>query len=194
MPMKLLILCLFLASALLIIPFTTNAQTPTSGGRRTELEYLDRGFDLPGITAPEDTPGFWDTPEGKLRYEQLQMEQFEENKQELSELGKEDWASQYDSMSDRRSRRDFENRTEDLEKVTEDMIKFFEWRFDAEPIEVDEPSEESIRSRVLRITPMVEQILKTISTLTGGGIQIEEFVAMRENLAQIHALTQVLRD
>ncbi len=97
-------------------------------------------------------------------------------------------------MSDRRSRRDFENRVEDLENVTGDMIKFFEWRFDAEPIEVDEPSEESVRSRVLEITPMVEQILSTISTLTGGGIQIENFVAMRENLARIHALTRVLND
>ena len=41
---------------------------------------------------------------------------------------------------------------------------------------------------------MVEQILKTISTLTGGGIQIDEFVEVRENIAQIHALTQDLRD
>jgi len=194
MTMKLVARCLFLASTLLLIPSTTNAQTPTSGGRRTELEYLERGFDLPGITAPEDAPGFWDTPEGKVRYEQLQMERFEENRKELSELGKEDWASQYDSMSDRRSRRDFENRTEDLEKVTDDMIKFLEWRFDAEPIEVDEPSGESVRDRVVQITPMVEQILETISTLTDGGIQIKEFVEMRENLAHIHALTRVLRD
>ncbi len=194
MTMKLVARCLFLASALLIILSTTNAQTPTSGGRRTELEYLDRGFDLPGIDVPKEAPGFWDTPEGQARYEQLQMERFEENREELSELGKEDWVSQYDSMSDRRSRRDFENRTEDLEKVTDDMIKFFEWKFDAEPIEVDEPSGESVRDQVVQITPMVEQILETISTLTGGGIQIEEFIAMRENLAQIHALTQVLRD
>ena len=194
MTMKPVARCLFLASALLIITSTTNGQTPTSGGRRTELEYLDRGFDLPGITAQEEAPGFWDTPEGKARYEQLQMEQFEENREKLFELGKEDWARQYDSMSDRRSRRDFENQTEDLERVTDDMIKFFEWRFDAERIEVEEPSEKSVRDRVVRITPMVVQILETISTLTGGGIQIDTFVEMRENLAQIHALSRILRN
>ena len=197
MTMKLVARCLFLASALMMIPSTTHAQldgTQPSGGRRTELEYLDRGFYLPGIDALGEPLGFWNTPEGKVRYEQLQMERFEENRQELSELGKEDWASQYDSLSDRRSRRDFENRTEDLEKVTDVMMKFFEWRFDAEPIEVGEPSQENVRDRVVQITPMVEQILETISTLTGGGVQIQEFVAMRENLAQINALTRVLRD
>ena len=194
MTMKLVARCSLLAGTLMIIVSTTNAQTPTSGGRRTELEYLDRGFDLPGITAPEHTPGFWETPEGQARYEQIQMEEFEENREELSELGKEDWISQYDSMSDRRSRRNFENQTEDLEKITEDMIKFIEWRFDAEPLEIEGPAEESVRSRVMQITPMVEQILTTISTLSSSGIRIDEFVAMRENLAQIYALTQVLRD
>ena len=74
MTMKLVARCLFLASAFLIVLSTTNAQTPTSGGRRTELEYLDRGFDLPGIDVPREDSGFWDTPEGKVRYEQLQNE------------------------------------------------------------------------------------------------------------------------
>ena len=201
MTMKLVARCLFLAGAVLavlMLPSTMNAQWPPRGStsaesRRAEEAILDN-WDLQRISSPNEPPEFWNTPEGKARYEQLQLESFEENVEELSDLGKEDWATRYDSVSDRQPRRDFENRTEDLETVTEDMIKFLEWRFDAEPIEVDEPSEESVRDWVLRITPIVEQILETISTLTGGGIQIEEFVAMRENLAQIHALTQVLRD
>ena len=194
MTMKTVARCLFRASALLIIPASLIAQTPTSGGRRTEFEYLERGFFLPGIDALEEPLDYWNTPEGKIRYEELQMQRFEENRLELSELGKEDWAGQYDSMSDGGSRRDFENWTEDLENVTDKMIKFFEWRFDAEPIEVDEFSQENVRDQVLQITPMVEQILDTISTLSGGGVQIEAFVAMRENLAQTHALTRALRN
>ena len=194
MKMNLAARCLCLASALLIIASTTNAQTPTSGGRRTELEYLERGFDLPGIDVPREAELFWDTPEGKLRYEQNQAERLAENTQQLSELGKEDWAGQYDSLSDPRTRQDFENRTEDLENVTDDMSKYFEWKFDAEAVEVDAPSEESLRDQLVQITPMVEQIVATISTLASGGIQVQEFIAMRRNLAHIHTLSQVLRD
>ena len=193
MTMKPVARCLFLASALLMIPSTTNAQQMNEG-RRLELEYLDRGFDLEGIDAPKHEPAFWDTPEGKAKYEQLRLEGFQKNIEDLSQLGKEDWATQYDSISDRRVRGEFEKRAEDLEKVTDDIIKFFAWRFEAEPLEVDEPSEESVRDRLVQITPMVEQILETISTLAGSGIPVQEFIQMRENLAQIHALSQVLRD
>ena len=202
MTMKPVARFLFLASALLMFPSTTNAQQSRSelgsggmsDGRRLELEYLDRGFDLEGINAPTYDPDFWSTPEGKARYEQLRLEGFQKNREDLSQLGKEDWATQYDSISDRRVRGEFEKRAEDLEKVTDDIIKFFAWRFEAEPLEVDEPSEESVRDRLVQITPMVEQILETISTLAGSGIPVQEFIQMRENLAQIHALSQVLRD
>ena len=112
----------------------------------------------------------------------------------MSQLGKEDWATPYGLISDRRVRGEFEKRAEDLEKVTDDIIKFFTWRFEAEPLEVEEPSEESVRDRLVQITPMVEQILETVSTLAGSGIPVQEFIQMRENLAQIHALSQVLRD
>ncbi len=194
MKMNLVARCLCLASALLMISSTTNAQTPTSGGRRTELEYLERGFDLPGIDVPREPELFWETPEGKLRYEQNQAERLAENTEQLAELGKEDWTGQYDSLSDTRTRQDFENRTEVLENVADDMSKYFEWKFDAEPVEVDAPSEEGLRDQLVQITPMVEQIVETISTLASGGINVQEFVAMRRNLAYIHALAQVLRD
>ena len=200
MTMKLVARCLFLASALLMIPSTTIAQDtgvggfPAGAGRNTDLEFLDRGFDVLGVTPPGMPPGYWNTEEGKARFEQLQLQRFAENVEELSEIEKEDWTAQYDSISDRRTRRDFEDRAEDLEKITDGIIKFFEWRFDAEPIEVDEPSEESLRDGVVEITPMVTQILESIETLQSGGIEVQTFVEMRENLAQIHALTRVLRD
>ena len=199
MRMKPVTRCRFIASAVLMIPSTSNAQlpngSPPSGGRRTELEYLDRGFDLEGITNSEHLPGFWNTPEGQARYEELQLERLEENLEELSDLGKEDWASRYGLVSDRRSRRDFENRAEDLEDVTDDIIKWVEWRFSAEPIAVEEPSGESFRDGLAQLTPMVEQILETISTLTGGvAVPVDQFVEMRTKLAQIHALSRIVRD
>ena len=198
MTMKLVAHCLFLAGALLMITSTMNAQSGIlneSAGRRTELESLDRGFDIEGITVRNAPPGFWETPAGKARYEQIQMENFEQDVEALSELGEEDWVDRYDdSVSDRRARGEFEDRVEDLEDITNDLIDFFEWRFDAEPIEVDDPSEESVRNGVVQISPLVDQILDAISTLQSGGIQVEAFVEMWENLAWIHALSRVIRD
>ena len=197
MTMKRVARCVLLASALLMvplmIPFTTDAQQ-LPGGRDTSLEMLEQGFDLLGVDLPNALSDYWNTPEGKARYEQLVLERFDEKVEEFSELGKEDWATQYDAVSDRRARREFENRVEDLEKITGDIIEFFEWRYAAEPIEVDAPSAESVRDGMVEITPMVEQILEAISTLAGPGIQVQEFVEMRENLAEIHVLSRVMRD
>ena len=120
---------------------------------------------------------------------------FRESIEELTELGEEDWTAQYDSISDRSVRRDFEDSVEDLEEVTDGLIRFFEWRFAAEPIEVEEPSLEGIRERVVEMTPMLGQILEAIDTLQGGGsIEVQQFVTMRENLAHIHTLSRILRD
>ena len=70
-----------------MIPSTMNVQipagSPPSGGRRTDLEYLERGFGIEGVTTPEYDPGFWDTPAGKVKYEEIQMERFEENTEAL---------------------------------------------------------------------------------------------------------------
>jgi hypothetical protein len=199
MSLKRVTQCLLLASAVLMISSTLNAQfpngSPPSGGRRTELEYLDKGFDLEGMTNSDNRSGYWNTPEGRARYLQNQMESLGENLEELSDLGKEDWATRYDAVSDRRSRRDFENRAEDLEDVTDDIIKFVEWRFDAEPIEVEAPSEESFRDALAQITPMVERILESFSTLTDGvAIPVGQFVEMRTKFAQIYALSRIVRD
>ena len=201
MTIKLVVRSVLLASALLMITSETVAQglgpaSPTSGGRRTDLEYLDKGFDLElgGLVPPGFGDNFWSTPEGRARYEQLQMERFQENVMKLSELGKEDWIGQYDRVSERQVRRDFEDRAEDLEDVTEEIIEFFEWRFDVEPLEVEEPSEDSVRSGLVELRPMVEQIVETIETFQGGGIQVEQFVEMRENLAHIYELSRVARD
>ena len=186
--------CLFLAGVLLILPSVTNAQQ-LPGGRNTTLEMLEKGFDVLGTNVPSFPPGFWSTPEGKARLEQLQMERFRESIEELTELGEEDWTAQYDSISDRSVRRDFEDSVEDLEEVTDGLIRFFEWRFAAEPIEVEEPSLEGIRERVVEMTPMLGQILEAIDTLQGGGsIEVQQFVTMRENLAHIHTLSRILRD
>ena len=110
MSLKRVTRCLLLASAVLMIPSTSNAQIPNgsqpSGGRRTELEYMDRGFDLEGMTNSDIRSGFWNTPEGRARYLQNQLESLGENLEELSDLGKDDWATHYDAVSDRRSRRD----------------------------------------------------------------------------------------
>ena len=199
MNIKLVARRLLLAGALLMIASEASAQglgpaSPTSGGRRTDLEYLDKGFDLEGMVPPGFGPNFWSTPEGRARYEQIQMEGFRENVVKLSELAKEDWVGQYDRVSDRQVRRDFEDLAEDLEDVTEEMIEFFEWRFDVEPLEVQEPSEDSVRSGLVELSPMVEQIVETIETFQSGGIQVEQFVEMRENLAHIYELSRVARD
>ncbi len=199
MTLKLVVRSVLMASALLMIASEASAQglgpaSPTSGGRRTDLEYLDKGFDLEGFNTPGFGANFWNTPEGRARYERLQMERFGENVVKLSELGEEDWAGQYDRVSDRQVRRDLEDRVEDLEEVAGQMIEFFEWRFDVEPIEVEDPSEGDVRSGLVELSPMVKQIVETIETFQGGGIQVEEFVEMRENLAQIHALSRVVRD
>jgi hypothetical protein len=188
---------LILTVGLLIITAEGHSQATSqpSGGRRTELEYLERGFDLEGVDTSSRPAEFWNSPEGRALYLELRMERFGEDVEELSNLGKEDWASQYDSRSDRGVRREFEDRTRALEKVTGDMIDFIVWRFDAEQIEVDRPSTESVRDLLAEIPTRVNQILAAISTLTGGGgIQVDEFVEMRTNLAQIHALSRVLRD
>ncbi len=159
-------------------------------GRRNGLDYedtsVDRGFNL--------TFNYWFTPAGRARYAQLQQERFEENVEKFSELGKEDWIGQYDSVSDRSVRREFEKRADDLENVTDDMIKFLKWKFDTEPIEVAEAAEETVRRRLVQIKPMAEQILGTILTVTDGSIPIDEFVRMQENLAEIHALSRILQD
>jgi hypothetical protein len=156
---------------------------------------MDRGFDLEGMTNSDNRSGFWNTPEGRARYLQNQLESLGENLEELSDLGKDDWTTRYDAVSARRSRRDFENRAENLEDVTDDIIKFVEWRFNAEPIEVEEPSEESFRDGLAQITPVVEPILESFSTLTdGAAIPIDQFVEMRTKLAQIHALSRIVRD
>ena len=59
MTIKLAVRCLLLASALLMITSEASARgldpaSPPSAGRRTDLEYLDKGFDLEGFA----TPGF----------------------------------------------------------------------------------------------------------------------------------------
>jgi hypothetical protein len=190
MTRKLVGRCLFLACVFSIIATTATAQQP-SGGRRTELEYLDRGFDLEGITS---TAKFPDTAEGRAKYEQYQLGRFQQNVEKLSKLGKENWVGQYDSISDRGARRKLENMAEDLGTVSEEMIKFFEWRFQVEPLKVDESAGDSVRERVAKITPMVEQILRTVSVLTSGGIPVKDFVEMRENLARIHMLSRSLRN
>ena len=51
------------------------------------------------------------------------------------------------------------------------MIKFLDWRYDAEALEPT-TSEESIQDRLVQLTPMVEQIFKTASTLSVGSIDI----------------------
>ena len=94
MTMKRVAQCVLLASALLmvplVIPFTTDAQQ-LPGGRDTSLEMLEQGFDLLGVDLPNALSDYWNTPEGKARYEQLVLERFDEKVEELSELGKEDW-------------------------------------------------------------------------------------------------------
>ncbi len=194
MNMNLIVRRLFVASILVMTPSVTSAQQ-LPGGRNTDLEMLERGFDVLGTNIPSFPPGYWSTPAGKARLEQLQMERFRESIEELTELGEEDWTEQYDSTSDRSVRRGFEDRVEDLEVVTDGLIKFFEWRFAAEPVEVERPSRKGIRERVVQMTPMLGQILEAIDTLRGGGsIEVQQFVTMRENLAHIHALSQILRD
>lgn len=194
MNMNLIVRRLFVASILVMTPSMTSAQQ-LPGGRNTDLEMLERGFDVLGTNIPSFPPGYWSTPAGKARLEQLQMERFRESIEELTELGEEDWTEQYDSTSDRSVRRGFEDRVEDLEVVTDGLIKFFEWRFAAEPVEVERPSRKGIRERVVQMTPMLGQILEAIDTLRGGGsIEVQQFVTMRENLAHIHALSQILRD
>ena len=109
MTMKRVARCVLLASALLMVPlmitFTTDAQQ-LPGGRDTSLEMLEQGFDLLGVDLPNALSDYWNTPEGKARYEQLVLERFDEKVEEFSELGKEDWVTQYDAVSDRRARRD----------------------------------------------------------------------------------------
>jgi hypothetical protein len=61
-----------------------------------------------------------------------------------------------------------------------------------EPLTVDGSAQDNVRDRVANITPMVEQILRTVSVLTSGGIPVKEFVEMRENLARIHVLSRTL--
>ena len=81
----------FLAGAVLTISSTANAQiegSPTSGGRRTEFEYLDKGFDVNGINSSDQTLDYWDTPAGKKRYLQGQLKRLGEDVEELSDLGK----------------------------------------------------------------------------------------------------------
>jgi hypothetical protein len=182
--------------AIAIISMTSSlamAQQP-SGGRRTELEYLDRGFDLEGITPPRYPPEFWNTPEGRALYERQQLERFQENVTRLTELGAEDWVKGYDATGDRRARQTLGDRAEDLERVSREMIEFFEWRFQVEPLEAAAPTGEAVREGLVNLSPMVDQILATITTLTGGGIPVKEFLEMRENLARIHAVSLTLRN
>jgi hypothetical protein len=193
MTMKRIAGLLVFASVLPMLSSVLSAQQP-SGGRRTDLEYLERGFDLHGITTSNQSPEFWNTPEGKAQYERLQLERFQKNTQELSQLGTKDWATPYDSLSNRRVRQEFVKRAQDLERVSGELIQFFEWRFQAPPLEIEEDSGESVRERVTKITPMAQRILETISALKDGGIPAKEFVEMRHNLVRIHTLSRRLRD
>jgi hypothetical protein len=183
--------CLLIAGGLSITAAEVLAQQP-SGGRRTDFEYLEKGFDLDQMTPP-GYPKSMDTPELRAKYEQAQLKRFQQNTEKLATLGQADWVAQYDSASDRSARRKFEDMAKDLEKVSDDMIQFFEWRFEVKPVEPGDTSPESVRDRVAKIKPMVEQITGTISILAGGGIPAKEFAEMRENLARLHLLSRSLR-
>ena len=74
------------------------------------------------------------------------------------------------------------------------MIQYFEWNFDAEPLESEEPSEASVRDSLVEIAPMAEQMLRTITTVSDGTIQLQQFVEMQHNLAKIHNLSRILRN
>ena len=72
------------------------------------------------------------------------------------------------------------------------MIGFLEWRYQVESLEPT-ASEESIQDRLGRLTPMVEQILKTASTLSVGTIDIQDFAMMNQNLVDIRQLSRDLK-
>ena len=183
--------CMLIAGGLAMTVSAAQAQQP-SGGRRTDFEYLERGFDLDKMTPP-GYPKSMDSPELRAKYEQAQLKRLQQNTEKLTGLGKQNWLVQYDSASDRSARRNLQDMAKDLEKVSEEMIEFFEWRFQVKPLEVEDVAQDSVRDRVTRITPMVEQITGTIAILGGGGIPAKEFAEMRENLARIHALSRILR-
>jgi hypothetical protein len=181
--------CLLIAGVLSMMASTAMAQQP-SGGRRTDQEYLERGFDL--MDSPS-YPRSLKTPEERARYEKYQVNRFQQNVEKLSKLGKEEWAALYDSASDRRAQRKLEDMAEDLEKIAREMMQFLEWRFQVEPLAVDGSAEANVRERVAGIRPMVEQVTNTVPLLAGSSIPVQTFVELRQNLARIHLLSRSLR-
>ena len=157
--------------------------------RERRLRSPDRGSI--GTTGRElwDTVfEYWNTPEGRSRYEQLQLARFNENFIKLTQLGNQDWAN---AIHPDRSR-ELEGWTDELEDVTDNMLKFLEWRYQVELLEPT-ASEESIQDRLGRLTPMVEQILKTSSTLSVGTIDIQGFAMMHQNLVDLRQLSRDLK-
>ena len=178
---------LFLASVILAIPPGISA-AQSSAGRNVSLEYLERGFHLDGeSTLSSGGTGFWATPEGKRRYAQNQLNRFYEKVDELVELGSEDWTTLHEPSVERRS--------DDLEDVSGDILKFFEWAYGGESIEANALPDESVLERLARITTLIRGVLPAMSTMTTGAVlNSEAFLQARRDLAEIKALSRAVRD